>query len=176
MPSGAQLSIFCAAALLMLAPATMASSSKLSVAALAAEFRGLGYQAEDQDFQSIVAPDGDQVVGLIDTIIDGKPISVQLHKRPNCNGGEICTVNFIAFFDDDRNLIAGDTLAAANSISAISKVSAVAAPGQKPRFIVSYNHVVREGDDAEFLKSVVPLFLRDVSGVLDLYKSGFHAG
>jgi len=149
----------------------VAFGAKLSMSTMASTLQAGGYQA-------LIGPRPpnmpELMEGTITTGIGGIKVTMYVGRCPNSKNGELCAINMIASYNDEKNQINPENLERANKISGMTKVIKIIRPDQTVGFNIAYSYLVKDIDDPKFLPFLLQSFAGDVTRVLQLYNSGFQ--
>jgi len=155
-------------------PATgVAFGNHLTLASLVSALQNNGYQAlvSPAPTPAPGTPVNAAIIGLITSGINGAKVIILVNRCPNSTTDDVCTVNLIAGYGDNKNVINDAALAALNQRSTLAKVLPQKKGDAVTGFSMIYTYVCKDLDDPKFITPVLASFGADIAVVLAAYNT-----
>jgi hypothetical protein len=111
-------------------------------------------------------------MGIISTGINGIKVLLGVSRCPYSKSDDICSVNFLSSFKDDKLLINDASLSILNQKSAMAKIIPQKMPDGSPGFAILYNYICKDLEDPKFLATVLASFGADIALIANTYTTG----
>jgi len=153
--------------------AGVAFGNKVNQAALVSALQAAGYQALAAGAPPPPAgqPVNPNVLGIITSGINGAKVLIVLNKCPNAPTDDVCTMNFITTFNDQKGAINDASILLLNQRSAVTKILPQKKGDQTTGFSLIYTYICKDLDDPKFITPVLATFGADVANVATIYNT-----